>query len=290
MIRTPWLLGMTLLALASSALNAQETYTIKIKTSGKGAVGLVSKEKTETNRSVILKDGKVLQKQDGVQKEVEVFTETIIEREGDKVPTKLRRAYTKAQSIAMDGKTTDKPYSGKTLLIEKKGEAFTFKIEGGAELAAKDVPNLVKEMASEGESKKHIELLLPKKAVAAGETWKLGPDVLKKLLGKDGAITADFDKATATGKLTKAYKKDGKQFGVLQFNLVVPLEKMPNLEFKPGAKFAITLNVDGCIDGTSDSGEVRSSFQMNGIATAVGGIEVQFDVAGSGTDTRKELK
>jgi hypothetical protein len=290
MIRAAWLLVLAALALGPARLVAEDTYTIKVKKSAKGDVGLLSKDETEENHTVIMKDGKVLQQMNEVKKDSAKYKEEILEGDGDKPPTKLRRAYDKAQSTGTDGKSKDLPYQGKTLLIEKKGGKTSFKIDGGDELDPKDVPNLVKEFKKDDEAYKLQELFLPKNAVAVGETWKLNKDVVKKLLGNEDGIKSDVEKASATGKLVKAYKKDGKQFGVLQFDFEIPIQSAGGLQFAQGAKATLNIVADVCIDGTADVGTMTGKFALKGDATAPGGIAAQFDVTSNTQETRSEVK
>jgi hypothetical protein len=296
MIRASWLLAAVTLMFAPPLLDAQDTYTIKVKVGGKGVMTIVTKEESEDNRTVItLPDGKVI-KQTDAKKKLTKYRQEILEQEAGQWPSKVRRVYEKALVTKPDGKTVvkEEPFHGKTLLIAQKDGKPTFQIEGGAELAAKEVTSLVKEFSKKGNPAKEMELVLPKKAVAVGESWKLDKKGIKKLLGaedEDDTIFAgfDFDKASATGKLVKAYKKDGRQFGIVQYEVMVPITKVKELEFKPGAKLTAKLIADACIDGSADTGVLRANFQMKGEATGPMGILVHLDVSGSSVESTQEV-
>ena len=289
------MLAAAILVSAPLLLNAQDTYTIKVKVGGKGVTTLVTKEESDENRSVItLADGKVI-KQTDAKKKLTNYRQEILEQEVGQWPTKVRRVYEKALVTKPDGKTIvkERPFHGKALLIATNDGKPTFQIEGGAELAGKDVPDLVKEFSKKGDPAKEWQLLVPAKPVAVGESWKLDKKGIKKLLGaedEDKIFIADFDKATATGKLVKAYKKDGRQFGIVQYEVMVPLAKVGELEFKAGAKVTAKLTADVCIDGSADTGVMRGTFQMKGEAAGPMGILVQMDVSGSATESTQELK
>ena len=81
----------------------------------------------------------------------------------------------------------------------------------------------------------------------------------------------DKDKLEATGKLVKTYKKDGKQFGVIDLKVSAPItglgEKSP-VKVKDGS-MVVTMAGDGCIDGTSAEG--KSTMVMK--FTVEGGVQ-----------------
>lgn len=289
MIRATWLLVLGFVALGPVLAKADDTYTIKLKQSAKGDVGQLTKDETEDNNVTVSKGGQVLQQMKNARKETVKYKEEIIEKEQGKPATKLRRTYDKAVAT-VDGKDMDLPYNGKVLLIEKKDGKYSFQIEKGDVLKEKDVPGLVKEFSKDDDEEKIQELFVPKKAVAAGDTWKIDKDALKALLGKDtGGIKFDADKATATGKLLKAYKKDDKQFGVMQYDIDLPLDSLQGMAFEKGAKMTVSLTVDVCIDGSSDAGTVKSKFSMKGEINNQG-TGIVIDVAGTSTQTREEGK
>jgi hypothetical protein len=295
MNRASWIVSVLPLLLGPALVQAQETYTIKVKVGGQGVMTIVAKEELTDNRSVItLGDGKTI-KQADAKKELVKYRQTIIEQEAGQRPTKLSRVYEQAVTVKPDGKTIikEEAYHGKTLLIEKKDGKPTFQIEGGAALSAKEAAGLAKEFAKKGDPAQDWELAAPKKPVAVGDSWKIEKKGIKKLIGADEddeTIVADFDKATGTGKLVKAYKKDGKQFGVMQFDVVVPLIKAAQLEFKPGGKVAVKLTADVCIDGSADTGVMRGNMSMKGEATGPMGIVVNFDVTGTIVESTQEVK
>src|SRR5207244_6890304 len=119
---------------------------------------------------------------------------------------KLKRAYKKAQRI-VDGDRRTLPFQGETVLIEKKADGFTFEIVDGETVMGEDAKELHEEF-NKGGASKLVELFLPRKAVKAGESWKVDVGVLAKEFSKDGKIEIDASKCTGSGKLVKAYQKD----------------------------------------------------------------------------------
>jgi hypothetical protein len=75
----------------------------------------------------------------------------------------------------------------------------------------------------------------------------------------------DLDKATVSGKLVKAYQKDGAGFGVMEVQAELPIKglgpKSP-LMVKPTSMMSLAITGDGCIDGTSAGGEMRTKMTV----------------------------
>ena len=132
---------------------SQDTLTIKLKTLAPDAS--IQIERTETIKSTtVVVDSKGQKLRDATKTTVEssIFKETIVERDGHKPATKLQREYTKAQLTA-DGVTKILPYQGKTLVIERKGDKYTFTIKGGTGLPATDAALLEREFNRHKEGK-----------------------------------------------------------------------------------------------------------------------------------------
>ncbi len=138
------------------------------------------------------------------------------------------------------------PYQGKTIIIEKKDGTFGFRYEGGGAINGDDAKWLDKEFNDDKEdSGFDLESkLMPAKAVAVGDSWKIDMADIVKDFGKQGKMEGDAAKAAGTGKLLKAYKKDGRQYGDLQFKLEIPVKSITaegnTIPLQPGAKWSWT--------------------------------------------------
>lgn len=271
MIRKIGLLAAIVLVVQGGTRAQDGSYTIKVKEPGKGETVLVERSEVITN-STRVEDavGKALQ--DDTTKGVmsATYKETILEQEGKKRPTRLRREYAKAQ-LKMGDKTIDLPYNGKTILIEKqKDNKYHFKVENGPELTGPDVEPLDKEFNTGGaedtfDLEKH---LLPKAAVRINDTWKLDMAALAKDFSSNTQVEVDAPKAAGTGQLKKVYQKEGRSFGELHFLIDMPLKSVPGdqgkkLELKPGSKASLDVTLDVCIDGTSVAGSMKGKMKMN---------------------------
>jgi hypothetical protein len=252
----------------------EETYTIKIKESARGDRTLAESQETEQSHARLLyPDGETAE--DNREKKTVTLKcrQTILELpDAQKLPTRLRRQYDKAR-VTSDGNQQTLPYEGKTVLIEKKDGKYRFQIEGGDELTGKDAELLDKEFSHEKDEKVEMEkILLPRRPVRVNETWKIDPEAFIQAMAKgpEGGLSVDAARAVATGKLSRAYQKDGRQFGVLEFRLDLPLKDTvgkEKLALEPGARMTVQIKLDGCIDGQANDAVVDLATQLDLTAT-----------------------
>jgi hypothetical protein len=280
------------LLVGAAPVRIEDAYTIKVKKNGKGDVTTEDKQEIEDSKVKIEDpDGKVLQDKKEVKTTTQAYKETILEKEAGKKATKLRREYTKATVKTGDDEKT-LPYQGKTVLIEKKDGKFHFTIEGGAELTGKDAALLNKSFnkdAKDDSDGDDLEkAIFPKKPVKVNESWSIDAPALIKSFEKDSnqPIPVDKAKVAGTGKLLKAYKKDGKQYGVLDIHIDVPLKgDFPlgpgqSAPVRAGSTMTMRIKVDGCIDGTSSDAVTEMSMDMdlNAVIKAAGGKEYKMSL------------
>src|SRR5262249_32834739 len=122
------------LLLWAGAAVAEEAYTIKRKEPAAGDT--VQVERTNTLKVVtqlVVKGTKVINETDTAV-ETSAYKETVLERDGATKPTKLERVYTKAQVTVGGQKPVELAYRDKTVVIEKKGDRYTFTYKGAKEL------------------------------------------------------------------------------------------------------------------------------------------------------------
>jgi hypothetical protein len=284
--------------LAPAVGPAQETYLIKLKEPGPGDRGLIEKSETTTAVTKVV-DGKQKELANQTQKSAQtsVFQETILEREGKKRATKLSRAYEKAQ-VTKDGKTTDLPYQGKTVVIEKKEGKFHFSYEGGKELTKEEAQTLDQEFNRRVSDDVNFEkLLLPGRPVKVNETWKIDMGPIAKEMAADAQMELDAAKATGTGILKKVYKKDGRQYGEMAFKLEVPIKSVgagpKKIAAQDGSKGVLEFTMDACIDGSAASGVLKGvvKFDLTAKLPLSGGDTGTLTVHSEGVnqETHKEL-
>jgi hypothetical protein len=267
------------LAVALSPLTAAaQEYTIKIKGPGLGDKNAGNvKDDFKMEFKLLDKDNNVVMEAEETKAHKFVFRETGLERaaSGDQL-VKIKRHYGHAERT-VKGKRETLPYQGKTVLIEKKDGKFEFRIEEGDEvLEGQDAEELNEEFNKGDFRGLMTQPFLPRKAVKLNETWKFDVAPLAKGFSGDGKIEIDDAKSTGTGRLAKAYTKNGKQYGVIELTITFPVTHMDHegnrIPTKEG-KITIKLQADTCIDGTfgefqltaSLEGGIRAAINANGM-------------------------
>ena len=237
---------------AAGAGAADETYTIKLYQGKKGDTSTT--EKSEGAKVTVFVDtADTNEKHDATTDSRESYTEEILEkRAGDSRVTKLLRKYTVAEKTAK-GETTRAVYAGKAVLIEEKGGAYQFSIDGKA-LDERDAPELYKSFKKN--NRPNSRDFMPQNAVKVGENWKVPAAESAKMfktLGDD-KMKVDAEKSTIEGTLLKAYKRNGAQFGVIELTVTVIVTEveLDGQSFKTTAGSTVVLKgtLDTCIDGT----------------------------------------
>jgi hypothetical protein len=273
--------------------SAQTNYTIKLKEVGKGESVQVERAFSETGETQI-ESAKGAQKQ--VDKKLQNFSfkETVLEKTGQDRPTALRRVYDKAEITAND-KTQKLSLQGQTIVIEKKDGKYRFQIPQGNDSA--ESAKVLSEEFSRDESLDLRRLFLPRRPVAVKDPWTLELTPLIKELSRSWLV--DADKVAGTGKLVEVRKDQaGRLFGKMEFHIELPLkervtaggEKVP---LQPGAKINVDMTLDACIDGSLESGVLKS--EQNLSATALirskdgARIKMVLDSKALRQETRKEV-
>src|SRR5262245_25156646 len=140
---TAMLSGLCLIA-ALGLTSADEKFTVKFAESKKGDRVAVTNETTENDVIKVIDEegGSKEEKKDKVT--TRNYRETVLEKPEGKRATKLQRDYEKAR-VKENGKERTLAYEGKTVLIEKRGNEYEFKVDG-KQLAGKDAAEATKEI------------------------------------------------------------------------------------------------------------------------------------------------
>lgn len=281
----------TVVAGAATA-SAQETYMIKLKDRGEGEAATVKRNETTVTKVKVSSDGKVLVDNNitsGINAE---YKETLLKGEPGKPPIKFQRDYAKVQ-ITENNKTEDVPLKGVSVIIEKKDKGYQFTSTKGEPLDGPAAAVLAKEFNKKNDDGKELEkLVMPAAAVKVGDSWKIDMAKIAAIFAKEGAMEVDAAKATGQGTLVKAYKKDGRQFGDMKFKMEIPLQTVgkgvEQMKFMPGAKLVLEINLDACIDGTSETGTMKMKMVMSGDAAvaAAPGATASLNVVVEGTQSQ----
>jgi hypothetical protein len=276
--------AVVLVVLVAAVVRGQdETYTIKIKPrpdEGKSAKN-VNKSTAVNKVKVTDEDNNVLKDETKKESKEEVYTEKTLKVEKGKV-IKFQRAYDRARETK-GKKDTVHPYEGRTVVFERDGDKFNASVQGKPDLDDEVLEKLGKDATRSQKSKQ--EAILPKKAVKVGETWKItGKDV--SALFADPTI--DSDKAKGIGKLLKVYKKDGKQWGSLEFK--IQMEQRPK-DAPAAIKIDLTGVLDTPIDGSSTAGKM--TFKAKGglkFSIEQNGKKYNVESAGDETATQEQTE
>jgi hypothetical protein len=297
MKRPPRYLAAAFLILSAGLVRADDTYPIKTKDLAPGDVFDVQKTETVNSTSkVVNAAGQSIRDDKQETVATSVYKETIIKCEPKKNPTVVERKYEKAV-LKIDGKSKELGYQGKAVLIEKKDGKFRFTIDG-KELSEDDARPLAQEFEREGDDKTELEKsVLPKAPVKIDESWKVDVTPFVKDAAKSGQMELDGDKAKGIGTLLKAYKKDDRQFGQVKLVLTFPIKSLGSGDKKlvadQGSVASTEMNLDGCIDGTSNTGVVKSTMKMefkSSVPDGKGGkLAVTVTADTKSEEVRKEL-
>ncbi|MEO2088195.1 MAG: hypothetical protein ABGY75_01685 [Gemmataceae bacterium] len=242
----------------SSAPAADEAVTIKVRRLATGDV--VKQEKSdEATETTIVTAGLQETKQEQKSGNKAVFVDEILEADGKAIkPAKLKRTYETAE-VSQGGKKVDVGLAGKTVLIEKGKDKYTYTIDGKPVNRAA-AAMLEREFDRPGMAG-FEEVMIPKKPVKVGDTWSADPKEMVKLL--EGQMGVDPDNTKVTGKLLKVYDQSGAKFGVLEFalNIAVTTLKTPMgvLNATAGSTLTFTITMDGCIDGSQYGGTSKGT-------------------------------
>ena len=238
-------------------------YTLKFKDAAEGEYLHIKKSTTETLKVKVADEkGKVLVDKNKVTTKEREYKEMIYKRAAGKPIAKRRVEYIKAEILVDKNKRTI-ALQGNTFFVERlDGDRFKYTYLNNLPVPG----DLEVELGSDFGKNEDVdlgEILLPKAAVKVGESWNLDmPKLIKKFAGDTG-MEVNADSSTGTGVLVKAYQKDNKQFGELKIEVDLNLQTMDGHKLAPGAKMKMNIEFDGCVDGTSTAGTMKSKKSMS---------------------------
>ena len=235
-------------------------YTIKLKKPGKGeTIRYVEKETTTTKMTIT---GAQAKESDEVEKRDIRYTKSILDRpDGEKRPTKFLLTYAK-YSVTKDGKAAEtNDLVGKAVTAEKTDGIFKFQC--AQKLTDADVEILNRKFNKPATFDN--DDLVAKKAVKIGEEWVIDKAVIVKSFTEDVGWELDVNRSSATGRLMKAYKNEGRQFGVMEIKMILGIKEGPTKDggaIEKDARFEVALTLDACIDGTLHSTAMKNKLRL----------------------------
>jgi hypothetical protein len=295
MIRHMVVLTVVVCLCAAAGAEAQEKIAIKLKEPAQGEIFVV--KSTQSDKTVSKSadaNGKALNQTVETKGKTTVYTTTILEQKGpDKTATALRRSYEKA-STTKDDQPKVSDLEGKTVLIEKKGDKYAFRFDGGKELTTEQALDVDREF-NRRKSIPTEQLLMPREPVAVGEIWTVDAATFMKATASPEEIKMfDVDKTRLAGKLVRVYEKDKRRFGVIEFTIEMPLKS--NYEVQKGQKIldgqaVVRVTFDGCIDGSMFSRVLKgtTAFEVRmQIGTGETALTVATVISGQMEESRED--
>ena len=261
--------GFVGLALCAAQGAAQDAVTLKFADPKAGDRIKVTEDETATVTTTAVVQGKAQTKVDKSTKTLVYVEECLTPpAAAGKKPLKATRTFEKIDGTK-DGKPLDAAAVGKPILIEKAGDKYTFTV-GNAPLAG-TLAEVLDQAYNKADGPTAKDMF-PTTPVKPGEPWKM--DAKKGLAAlADDKFTIDLDKATLDGKLVKAYQKDGAGYGVIEMQAALPITglgpKNP-LTVKPGSVMTMAVTGDGCIDGSTATGDTATKLRIKIEATTMG--------------------
>jgi hypothetical protein len=275
---------------AGPAVQAQQSYTLKFKEPGEGErYEQKSSESKSTNVQGVDAKGKEVFVQNVNQGMQTIFNATVLKRASDQEPPNLeKRMYEKAFQYK-DKDLRAMSYEGKTVLVEKRGGGFHINQEGGGPLTDDDAVRLAEGFNKSGSKRSNPADLLPKYPLKVDESWDLDVQVLAKAFNTDELVIA-WPQGKYVGKLLRMYRKDNRQYGVLEFSLEMPIKSAKGFGKEltlVSGKLVAKIVFDGCLDGTSCAHSAK--MQLNGEFALTGQVNgTQINVTASFSETDED--
>lgn len=231
----------------------EPTYLIKFGALKEGDKAVVTRTRSGTVTMTVGGKSKTQE-----QNERYEYTETILELPaGATKPTKANRTFKTAQKSDEKGELKTLSYSGETVEIMVspiKNVGYIF-IVGGNALQPPERDDFLAEF--QGPEMPKLDDLLPKDAVKAGEEWTAPLAAIHALIGKMD-YNVDKDKSRVTGKLVRAYTKDGHQWGVIELKIQMVINPAAK-----GPPLSGTINGDATLDAVIDGSVNARSVKMD---------------------------
>lgn len=155
---------------------------------------------------------------------------------------------------------TPRSYQGRRLLIEQQVNGpFKATALGKPDLPGADLEKLAAQIPHDRE--RHlVNGMLRAKPVKVNDTWNLDTQKLADSFNLEG----NFEMASNQGKakLTKTFQKEGKQWGVIEFEYQLTVQRIEQFRLDPPAILDLKVTYEGVIDGSDTKATLRSTGKM----------------------------
>jgi hypothetical protein len=224
------------------------------------------------------------------EKKVFEATEVVVKADG-KGGAELLRTYSKAQHV-VEGKMEPYGFEGKDVrVIVAKDEAPKFSYADGGELSAFDLA-AIKGTFGAGGGSDESNPLEPKARVRVGETWSPDVKAVAEMFDPEMANSVDVSKSKAHFTLRSVERRNGADFGKIDGVIELAFQSMGPLPLEKAIPMTMTVDLDACIDNSSQDGVMKMTIQMKGESSASAGSEkvaLDMDMAAENEMVRTSL-
>jgi hypothetical protein len=248
-----------LLALSLLAAAQEKTYDLKLNAPAKAGQKL-HMNMSQTLQMRVEANGQPA----GANEEKKLFegTEEVLASDADGNGER-RWSFTKAERLEK-GEMTPYGFMGKTVLVKKaKGEELAFTYADGSPVADEDLKGLKEacDAKSKGDAAKAFA---PGKPVKVGESWEPDINAVAEMFGKDMAGGIDPAKSKVRFTLTSVETREGAVYGRIEGTLDFSLSSMGPLKLETALPVKLAVDLDVCIDGSSQSGLMKIKGEVKG--------------------------
>ena len=192
---------------------------------------------------------------------------------------KRKRAYETATEAKDGGPAAKLPLAGRTVVIEKVGDKFTFTPVGGGALPKAAADELDNEFNKRDDSFGPDELFPADKPVKVGDAWDVTDKLVRSLTGSDSPFVPAEGKAKATAKLVRLAQEGGRTVGELKVTADVPVAELragkgPVLKLTGDSSLKLDLTGRAVMDGSAPGGAAAGKMTIT-IDGEVQGVAVK---------------
>jgi len=215
------------------------------------------------------------------------YVEEILDRPANaRQPTKAARKYAVAETGHDGGPFQKRTFAGKTVLIELKGDSYSFTVDG-VDLPAGEAARM---RDTFGRAARFDATALPKAPVGINQSWNTNPEVaisMAKIFSLDPRLLKP-EQCRDFGRLTQVYSNEGKQWGVIVLNDELVFGGQDAVS-SIMARVSLEHRIDSPIDGSSSAWHL--TIGMNGKMNAKSdkGESVDLSLEALLEETRKRI-
>lgn len=187
--------------------------------------------------------------------------ESVVQSDG-KGNAELRHSYLKAERL-VDGQMKPYGFQGRAITVKRvKGQPDRFTYADGARLSKEDLEALSDAFFTEdGDDDDATSAFAPSKPVRIGESWSPDVKVVAKMFS-DEETTVDASGSKVRLRLKSVEQRGGVEYGKIDGVFELAMRSLGPLTFETPILMKIALDMDVCIDGTSEDGVLKMKLRI----------------------------